>query len=252
MGIRTSYPPGTFSWVDLATTDPAGARAFYTELFGWTVDGDVEYSVWRVDGAAVCAFALMPSDTAVGIPPGWTKLCHGGERRRHGNPGRRARWPCRPRGVRGDRRGTHVAARGSAGCDVCGLGAARTRRCRTRERRRLSLHERAGHVRSRRRSPVLRDGLRLDDRAGRHRARRPEGLLGSQRSRLSTRFFTRARNLAPRIGGHPSPSSGRMPATSRAASHLARRVRCSLGQKPILDGCIAVVMRPGGRYWATA
>ncbi|HYT25105.1 MAG TPA: VOC family protein, partial [Actinomycetota bacterium] len=30
-----SYAPGTPSWVDLMTSDPEGARAFYGELFGW-------------------------------------------------------------------------------------------------------------------------------------------------------------------------------------------------------------------------
>jgi predicted enzyme related to lactoylglutathione lyase len=38
MGTRTSHPPGAFSWVELGTTDAAGARAFYTALFGWTYD----------------------------------------------------------------------------------------------------------------------------------------------------------------------------------------------------------------------
>ncbi len=33
MGKRERYEPGTFCWVDLATTDPAGAKAFYGELF---------------------------------------------------------------------------------------------------------------------------------------------------------------------------------------------------------------------------
>jgi predicted enzyme related to lactoylglutathione lyase len=36
MGKRTSYAPGTFSWVDLATTDPDAAKSFYGELFGWS------------------------------------------------------------------------------------------------------------------------------------------------------------------------------------------------------------------------
>ena len=35
MGKRERYQPGTFCSVDLATTDPAGARAFYGGLFGW-------------------------------------------------------------------------------------------------------------------------------------------------------------------------------------------------------------------------
>lgn len=35
MPRRTSYAPGTPSWVDLGTPDPDGSRAFYGELFGW-------------------------------------------------------------------------------------------------------------------------------------------------------------------------------------------------------------------------
>jgi predicted enzyme related to lactoylglutathione lyase len=35
MSERTSYEPGTPSWVDLTTSDPAGAKEFYGGLFGW-------------------------------------------------------------------------------------------------------------------------------------------------------------------------------------------------------------------------
>ena len=35
MGKRESYESGTFCWVDLATTDAEGAKAFYGDLFGW-------------------------------------------------------------------------------------------------------------------------------------------------------------------------------------------------------------------------
>jgi predicted enzyme related to lactoylglutathione lyase len=38
MGERTQHAPGTFSWVDLSTTDPAAAKAFHSALFGWEVD----------------------------------------------------------------------------------------------------------------------------------------------------------------------------------------------------------------------
>src|ERR671924_16979 len=34
-GERTEHSPGTFSWADLGTTDPEGAKAFYTGLLGW-------------------------------------------------------------------------------------------------------------------------------------------------------------------------------------------------------------------------
>ncbi len=35
MGKRTEHAPGTFSWVDLATSDREGAKSFYGGLFGW-------------------------------------------------------------------------------------------------------------------------------------------------------------------------------------------------------------------------
>jgi len=38
MSERTSYEPGTPSWVDLATPDPAAAKRFYGELFGWEAE----------------------------------------------------------------------------------------------------------------------------------------------------------------------------------------------------------------------
>jgi hypothetical protein len=38
MGEVTKYPNGTFCWIDLATTDVAGAKAFYRELLGWDTE----------------------------------------------------------------------------------------------------------------------------------------------------------------------------------------------------------------------
>jgi predicted enzyme related to lactoylglutathione lyase len=38
MTERTSYAPGTPSWVDLGSPDTAASAAFYGSLFGWTVE----------------------------------------------------------------------------------------------------------------------------------------------------------------------------------------------------------------------
>jgi uncharacterized protein len=70
MGERTSYPPGTFSWAELATSDADAAKAFYTQLFGWEyednpVPDDQVYSMARRDGHHVAA--LFSSDQ----PPHW-------------------------------------------------------------------------------------------------------------------------------------------------------------------------------------
>jgi predicted enzyme related to lactoylglutathione lyase len=77
MGERTSHSPGLFSWVDLATTDPAGAKSFYGGMFGWEFDdqpvGDgIVYTMCRLDGRAVCAISQQREDErAQGIPPHW-------------------------------------------------------------------------------------------------------------------------------------------------------------------------------------
>ena len=70
MGERTSYPPGTFSWAELATSDAEAAKAFYTQLFGWEYDdnpiGDGQvYTMATRDGGTVAA--LFNSDQ----PPHW-------------------------------------------------------------------------------------------------------------------------------------------------------------------------------------
>ncbi len=55
MATRTSYDSGTFCWVDLITSDADGAKAFYSELFGWDYedndmgDGAV-YSMGQIEG----------------------------------------------------------------------------------------------------------------------------------------------------------------------------------------------------------
>jgi predicted enzyme related to lactoylglutathione lyase len=77
VGERSSYPPGTFSWADLATTDHAGAKRFYSGLFGWTAEDmpageDTVYSIARVDGKSVAAIAPQPAQQAqAGVPPMW-------------------------------------------------------------------------------------------------------------------------------------------------------------------------------------
>jgi predicted enzyme related to lactoylglutathione lyase len=70
MGERTSHPPGTFSWAELATSDAEAAKAFYAQLFRWEYDdnpiGDGQvYTMAARDGGTVAA--LFGSDQ----PPHW-------------------------------------------------------------------------------------------------------------------------------------------------------------------------------------
>ena len=65
MGERTSYPPGTFSWVDLQTTDQDAAKSFYADLLGWQYDeipiGDgATYAMAKLQGHSVAAIGGCP------------------------------------------------------------------------------------------------------------------------------------------------------------------------------------------------
>jgi uncharacterized protein len=71
MGVRTSYSPGTFSWSELATSDAAAAKAFYTALFAWEYDdmpvGDGQvYTMAKRDGQVVGALYSASDE-----PPHW-------------------------------------------------------------------------------------------------------------------------------------------------------------------------------------
>ena len=74
MGTRTSYPPGTFSWVDLNTPDQEASKRFYGELFGWEYEDrdaapGVVYTMAFVGGEAVAA--LSPPPPGDESPPHW-------------------------------------------------------------------------------------------------------------------------------------------------------------------------------------
>jgi predicted enzyme related to lactoylglutathione lyase len=73
MGERTSHSPGTFSWVDLSTSDTEGAKRFYTGLFGWDTDdqpipGDGVYTLLLNDGKQVAALF----EAQQGMPTAWS------------------------------------------------------------------------------------------------------------------------------------------------------------------------------------
>lgn len=74
MPTRDSYDPGTPCWVDLATSDPAAARAFYGMLMGWEAEVDPRpeaggYTQFRRDGHAVAGCGPLFVE---GMPPAWS------------------------------------------------------------------------------------------------------------------------------------------------------------------------------------
>lgn len=76
MSQTTTHAPGTFSWVELGTTDPQAAKKFYAALFGWdpmdTPAGDTTYTLLRLRGREVGGLSgLMKDQLAQGVPPHW-------------------------------------------------------------------------------------------------------------------------------------------------------------------------------------
>ena len=71
----STHAPGTFCWIELATSDAASARSFYTGLFGWGVNefpmGDMgTYYIFQQSGADCAAMYQMGADMQ-GMPPNW-------------------------------------------------------------------------------------------------------------------------------------------------------------------------------------
>jgi len=69
--------PGSFCWMELATTDQGAAKAFYSSLFGWTahdapIGAEQFYTMLKLDGreAAAC-YTMMADERSMGIPPHW-------------------------------------------------------------------------------------------------------------------------------------------------------------------------------------
>ena len=77
MATTTTHAPGTFCWPELATSDYAGAKKFYTGLFGWAIQeqdmgGGEMYGIFTINGADVCAiYKMRPPEAAHGTPPHW-------------------------------------------------------------------------------------------------------------------------------------------------------------------------------------
>ena len=75
MHVVKRYPDGVFSWVDLATPDPEGAKAFYMGLFGWESE-DIPtpmgpaYTMLRMNGYNVAGLGPQPPGME-GMPAFW-------------------------------------------------------------------------------------------------------------------------------------------------------------------------------------
>ena len=67
MPIVEKHAPGDFCWMELATTDHAGAKKFYSELFAWSftespIGPNEFYTMFKVDGRDVGAACRLDAE----------------------------------------------------------------------------------------------------------------------------------------------------------------------------------------------
>jgi predicted enzyme related to lactoylglutathione lyase len=77
MPTATAHVVGTFNWPELASTDTAAAKKFYSALFGWEIHDqpmgpDEMYTIFKLRGLDVASlFALNADMQKNGVPPHW-------------------------------------------------------------------------------------------------------------------------------------------------------------------------------------
>ena len=71
------HAPGSFSWIELATSDQAAAKSFYTSLFGWEIfdvpmGPDQVYTLFQLGGRdTAAAYQLDAEQKTRGVPTHW-------------------------------------------------------------------------------------------------------------------------------------------------------------------------------------
>ena len=68
---------GALGWIELITPDPAGAKAFYSAVFGWEPaahgpsEGPGSYAEWRLGGRPIGGLMQTPPGMPAGTAPTW-------------------------------------------------------------------------------------------------------------------------------------------------------------------------------------
>jgi uncharacterized protein len=72
---QMEHAPGSFCWIELATTDGPGAKKFYSELFGWEaqdspIGPDMVYTMLKLNGKDVGAL-YQKGEMMKQVPTHW-------------------------------------------------------------------------------------------------------------------------------------------------------------------------------------
>ena len=81
VGAELANEPGTLTWNECQTDDPAAADEFYTQVFGYEIDvmpmreGGPEYHVLKVGGKGIAGvLGMTPEMKSGGMPPNWSTI----------------------------------------------------------------------------------------------------------------------------------------------------------------------------------
>ncbi|MDT9701353.1 VOC family protein [Streptomyces sp. P17] len=70
-GAGVFNAPGSLGWVELMTRAPERAVAFYTTLFGWSVNASEHYTRWGIEGADFGGMVTMDEKFPHEVPAHW-------------------------------------------------------------------------------------------------------------------------------------------------------------------------------------
>jgi predicted enzyme related to lactoylglutathione lyase len=74
-GAALANVPGSMTWNEILSRDYDAAKAFYTEVFGYTMtemgDENFLYSTLEIDGNIVGGIGAMPAGAPAGVPSSW-------------------------------------------------------------------------------------------------------------------------------------------------------------------------------------
>jgi len=71
IGAQLVNEPGAFIWSELATTDLAHSKAFYSEVFGWSWGGADDYAEAQVGGRTIGGVMPRRPDMPTEMPDNW-------------------------------------------------------------------------------------------------------------------------------------------------------------------------------------
>jgi predicted enzyme related to lactoylglutathione lyase len=70
-GAGVFNAPGSLGWVELMTRTPERAVAFYTTVFGWSVNASERYTQWGIEGADFGGMVTMDEKFPPEVPSHW-------------------------------------------------------------------------------------------------------------------------------------------------------------------------------------